>query len=339
MKTEPFGTVNDREAVLYTLENSAGTRLALTDFGASVVSLVYRDTDVVLGWSSAGDYLKNAGTGMGATVGRNANRIGGAAFSVDGIAYVLAKNDGENNLHSGPDGYHTRFWQVKQVEEDNIVFFLDSPDGDQGFPGHLQLWVTYILTENDEVHILYRGETDRATPVNITNHTYFNLNGHGSGSVLDHTLELFAGRLTPSGPDLIPTGEICGVEGTPFDFRRPHAIGRDIGAEDPLLTNARGYDHNFIVEGDGLRPGAILRGDRSGIRLEVLTDAPAIQLYTANFLAGEAGKGGAVYAARTGVCLETQFCPNAVNVRAFASPIVRPGMEYRSETVWRFFEW
>lgn len=333
MEKRSFGTVDGGEASLYTLKNAAGTSLSVTDYGAGVVSLVYRGTDVVLGFDSAADYEKNAGAFLGATVGRSANRIAGAAFTLDGTEYRLGKNDGGNNLHSGPDSYATRLWRVVQTGEDNIVFFMDSPDGDQGFPGHLRLWVTYILTDSDQVHILYRGETDKATPVNITNHTYFNLNGRGS--ILDHTLELFAWSFTPVGPGLIPTGEIRSVTGTPFDFRTPHSIGRDIGAEDSQLQNAGGYDHNFLIDGDGLRPAAILQGDHSRITLEILTDAPAMQVYTGNFLAGERGKGGAVYARRSGVAIETQYCPNAVNESAFASPILRPGREYRSETVWR----
>lgn len=333
MEKRSFGATGGREASLYTLKNARGTRLSLTDYGASVVSLLYQGTDVVLGWESAVDYEKNAGAFLGATVGRNANRIAKAAFTLDGREYRLGKNDGENNLHSGPDSYSTRFWQVVQAAEDNIVFFMDSPDGDQGFPGRLRLWVTYILTDGDEIRIRYRGDADKATPVNITNHTYFNLNGRGS--ILDHTLELFAGSFTPGGPGLIPTGEIRSVTGTPFDFRTPHPIGRDIEEEDRQLQNAGGYDHNFLIEGDGLRPAAILRADQSHITLEILTDAPAMQVYTGNFLAGERGKGGAVYTTHSGVALETQFCPNAVNESTFASPVLRPGMEYRAETVWR----
>ena len=327
---QPFG----KNANLYTLENKNGTRLVLTDIGACVVSLVFRGVDVALGWDDPATYFRGD-LYFGATVGRSCNRIANGAFSINGVEYQMAKNDGENNLHSGPDGYETRLWRIALLSEDAVTFFLDSPDGDQGFPGRLRLWASYTLTENDEVQIGYRGAADADTVVNITNHTYFNLNGQGSGDVHGHTLRLYAERFTPAGPGLIPTGEIVPVAGTAFDFTAAHAIGRDIAADDPRLISAGGYDHNFLIDGEGFRPAAELTGDRSGITLTVATDRPAMQLYTGNFISGVKGKGGAVYEKRGAVCLETQQVPNAVNESAFPSPLVKAGEEYAARTVWK----
>ena len=324
----------ENKANTYRLENKAGTWAILTDAGAAVVCLFYRGVDVVLGWDTPEEYFPNPGS-FGATVGRSANRIGGAAFTLNGKRYELAKNDGENNLHSGPDGYHTRRWETVEASSDRVVFRLDSPDGDQGYPGRFRVSVTYTLTDDDALHILYEGVSDADTVVNLTNHAYFNLNGHASGSAEDHRLMIHADAFTPVAPGLIPTGEIRSVEGTPFDFRTAHPIGRDIGAEDEQLRLGGGYDHNFVLRGEGFRPAAELTGDKTGITLTVETDCPGVQLYTGNFLRGARGKGGAVYNKRGAVCLETQFFPNAVNESAFTSPVVKAGEPYRSETVWR----
>ncbi|MBQ7736291.1 MAG: galactose mutarotase [Oscillospiraceae bacterium] len=326
----PFGP----NGTACTIRNRAGTELTVTDRGAAAVSLVYRGTDVLLGWGDPAGYEKNP-PDFGAVVGRCANRIAGAAFSLGGRQYRLDANDGANTLHGGPDGYHTRRWQTAEAVEDSVTFYLDSPDGDQGFPGRLSAYVTYYLGEDDTVRILLHGETDADTVVNLTNHAYFNLNGQGSGTILDHVLELCSDAFTPSGPGLIPTGEIRPVEGTPFDFRTAHAVGRDIGEDAEQLHLAGGYDHNFVLRGEGLRTAAVLTGDRSGITLEVSTDCPGLQLYTGNFLGGEAGKNGAVYGPREGVCLETQHFPNAVNTPGFPSPVLAAGESFFTLTVWR----
>lgn len=330
IRIEPFG----EDAHLYTLENSAGTRLVLTEIGAAAISLVYRGRDILLGWDNPGRYFNGDGD-LGATVGRVANRVADACFSLNGRTFTLAKNDGENNLHSGPNGYHNRRWQVADTADDRVVFCMDSPDGDQGFPGRLRLWASYTLTGDDTVQLDYRGEADADTPVNVTNHSYFNLNGHDSGSILGHTLRLNADSFTPCRTGLIPTGEILSVADTPFDFRDPHPIGERIDEDDPRLASAGGYDLNFALNGEGLRPAAELTGEKSGVRLTVLTDAPGVQLYSGNFLMGETGKNGAVYARRTGVCLETQGFPNAVNEPRFPSVVLKRGEVYRTRTVWQ----
>ncbi len=331
MDSVSFG---EKTAHTYRIENKNGTWAILTDAGASVVCLFFRGVDIVLGWETAQEYFPNPGS-FGATVGRNANRIGGAAFTINGKRFTLAKNDGDNNLHSGPDGYQNRQWETVEASSDKVVFCLDSPDGDQGYPGNLRVSVTYTLEDDDSLHIVYEGVSDADTVVNLTNHAYFNLNRHGSGSAEGHLLKINADAFTPVAPGLIPTGELRSVESTPFDFRTAKPIGRDIGADDEQLKLGGGYDHNFVLRGEGLRPAAELTGDRTGITLTVETDRPGIQLYTGNFLGGSRGKGGAVYDKRGAVCLETQFFPNAVNESAFAPPVAKAGVPFRSETVWR----
>ncbi len=330
IEIEPFGV----QPKLYTLKNSAGTQLVLTDIGASAVSLVYKGTDILLGWDDPARYYDGGGD-LGATVGRVANRIAYARFELNGKTYTMAPNDGVNNLHSGPDGYHRRLWQVSGSGENHVVFFLDSPDGDQGFPGRVQLWASYTLTDDDEVIIEYRAEPEADTPINLTNHSYFNLNGHDSGDILGHTLRLCADTFTPCREGLIPTGQILATAGTPFDFTETHTVGERIGSDDPRLVSAGGYDLNYPLVGEGLRPAAELTGDRTGIRLTVLTEAPAVQFYSGNFLSGERGKGGAVYARRAGLCLETQCYPNAVNEPRFPSCVVKGGEVWKSRTVWK----
>ena len=333
MEIRTFGTVNGQEIHLYIMKNRAGTVLSVTDAGAAVVSLVYRGVDVVLGWPEGETYGRNPGS-LGATVGRHANRIGQARFVLNGQTVELARNIGENNLHSGPSSYSKRVWECVEAEENRVTFLMDSPDGDQGFPGHLRLYTAYELGEDDSVNLRYWGTPDKDTVINPTNHTYFNLNGQGSGAVTGHLLFLHADSFTPTNKGQIPTGEIRPVDGTPFDFRVMHAIGRDVDADEPQLLLAGGYDHNYCLEGEGLREAAQLRGDRTGITLTVFTDRPGVQLYTANGLHGESGKGGAEYSPRCGVCLETQNWPDAVNHPNFPSPIVRAGEEFKSETRW-----
>ena len=319
--------------VFYTMENASGTCLTVTNAGAAAVSLIYRGTDILLGWDDASDYRINSGS-LGATVGRNANRIGGARFTLNGLEICLAKNDGENNLHSGPNSWKTRLWETVETGENSVTFLMDSPDGDQGMPGHLRLSAAYTLTEDDRVELTYTASSEEDTVLNVTNHAYFNLNGHDSGDIGGHLLRVFAVSFTPSGPDLIPTGKIEAVDGTPFDFREPHPIGRDMGSSDPRIAAVGGYDHNFCLRGSGLRPAAELTGDRTGLCLTVLTDRPGMQLYTANTLRSDRGKAGAVYGSHSAVCLETQHWPDAVNRETFPSPFLRAGEPFRSQTVW-----
>lgn len=338
-----FGTTKDgKEAQLYLLKNQKGMKAYVSDFGASLVRLFVPDrdgsmTDVVLGYDDAAGYERGT-AGVGATVGRNANRIGGASVEINGVTYPLEKNDnGKNNLHSGSDYYQKRIWKVEDRADDRITFLLHSPDGDQGYPGALDMRVTYHLDDENALSIHYEAVPDQDTIINMTNHSYFNLNGHNSGSVLEHKVWLNADSFTPADAESIPTGEIRGVEGTPMDFRTAKEIGKEIDADYEPLRFGGGYDHNWVLKNNGrFAKVAEVTSEKSGIRMEVYTDLPGVQMYTANFLDHEPGKDGAVYEKRSAVCLETQYYPDAIHHDNFPSPVCRKGMKYDSRTAYRF---
>lgn len=337
-----FGMVQEKkEAVLYEMENKNGMRAAVSSYGAVLVSLLVPDRDkklrdVVLGYDTAEGYQCGK-SWFGATIGRCGNRTENAQFSLNGTVFHLGKNEGENNLHSGPDRYDFKFWEVLEADTCHVKFFRRSPDMEQGFPGNFDISVTYELTDENELKIIYHGVCDQDTIANMTNHSYFNLNGHDSGNVMKHTLRLNALHYTPVRADSIPTGEIASVEGTAMDFRREKEIGRDIGADEEQLALTGGYDHNYVLDQPGFdMPFAEVRGDQSGIVMRAYTDCPGVQLYTANFVEHEKGKNGAVYEKRDGFCLETQYFPNSANEENFASPILRAGETYETETVYAF---
>ena len=338
-----FGRTKDGgETHLYRLENHRGMQAYVTDFGASLVRLLVPDkdgrlTDVVLGYDDAAGYERGM-AGIGATVGRNANRIGGASVEINGVTYPLEKNDnGKNNLHSGPDVYQKRIWEVEDRADNRITFLLHSPDGDQGYPGALDMRVTYELDDENALSIHYEAAPDQDTVINMTNHSYFNLNGHNSGSVLEHKVWLNADSFTPADAESIPTGEIRGVADTPMDFRTAKAIGKEIDADYEPLRFGGGYDHNWVLKNNGrFAKVAEVTSEKSGIRMEVYTDLPGVQMYTANFLDHEPGKGGAFYEKRSAVCLETQYYPDAIHHDNFPSPVCRKGMKYDSRTAYRF---
>lgn len=342
-KVTAFGTTEDgREAHLYLLENQKGLRAYVSDYGASLVRLFVPDrdgnmTDVVLGYDDASGYEKGD-AGIGATVGRNANRIGGASVEINGVTYELVKNDsGKNNLHSGPDVYQKRIWKVEDRADNRITFLLHSPDGDQGYPGALDMRVTYRLDDENALSIHYEAAPDQDTVINMTNHSYFNLNGHNSGSVLEHKVWLNADSFTPADAESIPTGEIRSVAGTPMDFRAEKEIGKEIDADYEPLRFGGGYDHNWVLKNNGrFAKVAEVTSEKSGIRMEVYTDLPGVQMYTANFLDHEPGKDGAFYEKRSAVCLETQYYPDAIHHDNFPSPVCRKGMKYDSRTAYRF---
>jgi aldose 1-epimerase len=341
-----FGTLADGRSVdVYTLTNANGLRLRCLDFGGRIVSLETPDRDgtlgdVVLGYDSVAAYVGDRSY-FGALVGRYANRIGHARFSLDGVTYPLTVNDGANQLHGGR-GFHAELWSAEPVERpDGAGLRLShvSPDGDDGYPGTLTARVTYTLTDANELVIEYLASTDRATPVNLTQHAYFNLAGDGSGAITDHELTLAAHAYTPVDAGLIPTGELRPVAGTPFDFTTPQPIGARIDADDPQLRVAGGYDHNFVIDaaGGGLTLAARVHEPTSGRVLEVLTTEPGVQFYSGNFLEnGGEGKAGRHYDHRGGFCLETQHFPDSPNQPAFPSTILRPGETFTSRTVLRF---
>ncbi len=343
--SERFGTMPDGGAVdMYTLKNAGGIELKAIAYGGIITSLKVPDRsgnlgDIVLGFDRIDGYLK-AHPYFGAIIGRYGNRIGKAQFALDGKIYTLAKNNGPNHLHGGLKGFDKVLWTTAAVPGQNAVTFTrTSPDGEEGYPGTLTVNVTYTLNDNNELIVDYHATTDKATPINLTQHSYFNLAGEGSGDILGHELTINADRYTPVDDTLIPTGELASVEGTPFDFRKSTAIGARINGNHPQLKAGRGYDHNWVLSrtGQGLQLAARVVEPKSGRTLEVSTEEPGIQFYAGNFLDGSVtGKGGHVYAHRTGFCLETQHYPDSPNEPNFPSTILRPGQEYKTRTVFRF---
>ena len=334
-----FGKLPDgRDAFLYSL-TGGGLTAVVSDFGATLVSLLVPDrkgslADVVLGFDDPKDYAAS-NTFFGATVGRNANRVKNAVFSMNGRIYPLSPNDnGRNNLHSGPNAFKNRLWTVEEIKESQITLRLESPDGDQGFPGNATIRVTYSLEADATLRIRYTGICDKDTVFNMTNHSYFNLAGHDKPEkAMTQILTLPARVFTPADSESIPTGEIRNVNGTPMDFRIPKPIGQDVDANYDALLLQGGYDHNFEVF---TSPCAILTDPESGRTMAVSTDCPGIQVYSGNYLAGEIGKDGVSYCRRGGICLETQFFPDSVNHPEWEQPFVPAGTLYRSETTYRF---
>lgn len=343
MKIRDFGNnKKDEKATLYMFENKNGMEMQVSDFGGTLYALLVPDKngvkrDVVLGYDNPLGYEGPSGTFFGATVGRNANRIGKASFVYKGNFYQLDKNDGDNNLHSGFDFWSFRIWKVKETTENSITFAIHSEDGDQGYPGTVDAEVTYTLTDENSIVIDYYAKADADTPINMTNHSYFNMDGHESGSVREQILWLDADTFTRTDAELIPTGEILPVEGTPMDFRVKKAVGRDIDADYEALNLGKGYDHNWVLNNHGkyAKVAEISSAD-SGIIMEVYTDLPGIQIYSGNYLDGEFGKNGAVYNQNQGICFETQFFPDAVNHEKFPSSICKKDEEYKTRTEYKF---
>jgi aldose 1-epimerase len=318
--------------------------VAIMTYRATIVSHTVPDRngepgDVVLGYPALDGYLR-ASPYFGSVVGRYGNRIGGGRFAIDGRTYQLATNDGPNHLHGGVRGFDKVVWDGRETVTDSsagVMLTYTSPDGEEGYPGTLRVGVTYTLARSNQLRVDYRATTDAATPVNLTQHSYFNL--AGAGDVLGHELTIAADRYTPVDAGLIPTGELASVEGTPFDFRVATAIGARIGQDDEQLRRGRGYDHNFVLnrEGPGLALAARVVEPTTGRTLEISTTEPGVQFYSGNFLDGTiTGKGGRVYVHRSGFCLETQHYPDSPNHPGFPDTILRPGQEYRSTTVFVF---
>ena len=325
------------ETYLYTI-SCGGITAMVTDYGATLVKLLVPDADgnvadVVLGHDDPAGY-RNSTCFFGATVGRSANRIGGASFEIGGKVYQLAPTENANNLHSGPDFYHDRVWKVLSHTESTITLELNSPNCDQGFPGNAVITVTYSLDNEGGLHIVYDGECDQDTIFNLTNHSYFNLAGHENPAAAMEQLLMMPGRFfNPDDAEAIPTGELRSVEGSPMDFRTPKPIGRDINEDYDALNLQGGYDHNWEVF---CNPCAILSDPVSGRTMAVYTDCPGVQFYAGNFLNNEPGKGGMVYPKRSAICLETQYYPDSIHHPEWPQPIVKAGEKYHSETVYRF---
>ena len=342
VRVETFGSTSKKEeAVLYTLTNENGMSASITNYGAALVKLNVPDKegklrDLVLGYDDVTGYEKGGGS-FGAPVGRNANRIGGAVITIQDKTYELEKNDNGNNLHSGTNYYNKRIWNVGEKTDSKIEFVLHSPDGDQGYPGTLDMHVTYELTEDNELRLIYDAVPDQDTIINMTNHSYFNLDGHDSGNVLKELVTLDADYFTRADAQSIPTGELVDVTGTPMDFRMPRALGEAIDGDYEAVRLGKGYDHNWVLKNNGkFDKVAQAVSEKSGIVMEVWTDLPGMQMYTANFLDNEHGKNGAVYGIRDAVCFETQYFPDAVHHENFASPICKKGIPYHTVTSYKF---
>ncbi|MER6028044.1 aldose epimerase family protein [Streptomyces sp. NPDC001851] len=344
---EYFGTLADGTKVhRWSLENG-GTRLKVLSYGGIVQSLEIPDrhgryANVSLGYDNLDAYVKGT-TYFGATIGRYGNRIAKGRFTLDGKKYQLSVNDGVNSLHGGKQGFNTKVWDIEPFTAGSDVglhLYYTSVDGEMGYPGTLRTKVTFTLNRHGDWRIDYKATTDKPTIVNLTNHTYYNLAGEGSGSIYDHELWLAAGRFTPTDSGLIPTGERADVKGTPFDFTRPKPIGRDIRTGHPQLVTAKGYDHNFVLDkGVTARPEHVvtLRDPKSGRTLKILTDQPGVQFYSGNFLDGTlVGQSGHTYRQGDGLALETQHFPDSPNEPSFPSTVLRPGQTYRTTTIHRF---
>ena len=346
ISTQPFGETEAGPVTKYTLENAGGMQVSVINQGGIITEIVVPDReghmdDVVLGFESLGGYLEE-NPYFGAFIGRYGNRIAEGRFELGGKQYSLPVNNGPNSLHGGLRGFDKKYWTATPLEENDRVGVRltgTSPDGEEGYPGTLTVTVHYWLDNDNALTLEYRAETDEATPVNLTNHSYFNLRGAGNGNILGHELMIAADQFTPVDETLIPTGELHPVEGTPFDFRQPTAIGERIDADNEQIRFGGGYDHNFVLDGsgEGLRQVATVYEPTTGRTLEVATTEPGVQFYSGNFLDGSnIGKGGTPYALRSGFCLETQHFPDSPNQPGFPATILQPGESYASTTVYRF---
>ncbi|MEX2117896.1 MAG: aldose epimerase family protein [Bacteroidota bacterium] len=346
MKRDLFGTVDGKEITLYTLKSRSGVEARITNFGGILVSLSVPDRnekneDIVLGFDSLESYVQKHPY-FGALIGRYGNRIGKGKFKLGGFEYTLAVNNGPNHLHGGVRGFDKAVWAGEERQEKDarsVVLSYRSADGEEGYPGNLDVRVVYTLTDSNELRIDYAATTDKPTIVNLTHHSYFNLAGQGSGTILDHELFIDADRFTPVDEELIPTGELRGVERSPMDFRKPTRIGVRIHDKDAQLLFGKGYDHNWVLnrKDKGLFLAGTVSEEKSGRVMEVWTTEPGLQFYCGNFLDGtDVGKSGMRYEHRYGLCLETQHFPDSPNKPQFPSTVLKPGETYSSTTVYKF---
>lgn len=333
--------INNKNTHLITLKNRTGMQIALTDYGARLVSVLVPNKngeliDVVLGYNSIQGYLQAQEQYQGASVGRFCNRIADGKFELNGTPYSLAQNNNGNSLHGGVEGFHRKIWDRQVSFNKQVDFYYVSPDGEEGFPGELNTTVSYELTNNNEIIIRFRARTDKTTVINLTNHAYFNLEGEGQGDTLSHEICIHSEEYLPINNNQIPTGEIAFVEGTVFDFRSPKMLGRDIGKEEEQLMFASGYDHTFVNNKPISQPIASAYAQSSGIELEVYTTEPGIHLYSGNFMADDEGKSGQKYMRYGGFCFEAQHYPDSPNQPKFPSVILNPGEEFNSEIRFKF---
>ncbi|MDO5478071.1 MAG: aldose epimerase family protein [Clostridia bacterium] len=333
-----YGKVGPDEVYLFKMDNGRGLTAEIITYGGIVRTLCYNGVDVVLGRDTLEEYMENNGC-YGALIGRNSNRIAKGEFTLNGKKYTLAKNNGNNNLHGGNIGFGKRVWQGKAVdkEEPSLILSIISEDGDEGFPGKVKVKVTYTLTKDNGLKIHYEGKANADTLLNMTNHTYFNLNGHDSGTVDGHTLMINSSFYTPNTDECMPYGVVESVAETAFDFRKGIKMADGFTSGHPQVELFGGYDHNFALDGFGFRKFSTLTGDVTGIVMDSYTDRPAVQLYTGNGIQTErVCKGGAKYPVHGGLCLETQVFPNAMEYSHFPSPVLKKGEVYDTVTEYRF---
>lgn len=326
---------------IFVLQNTNGIKARFTPHGARLMSLQVPDkkgapTGVVIGFDSADAYARSTEPYFGATIGRYGNRIAKGEFRIGDKEYQVPANNGPNALHGGPNGFQYRKWDATQPDGQTVVFTYLSGDGEEGFPGNLQAKVTYSITDSNELRIQYEATTDQPTVINLTNHAFFNLNGEGSGSIEQHLLQINATHYLPVDSTLIPTGRIAPVKGTPFDFTTPVTIGKRISEKNEQLQFGGGYDHNYVLDGKGMKKAAIAIGDKSGIRMEVYTEEPGLQFYSGNFMQSKNTMRVGKDDFRTAFCLETQHFPDSPNQPSFPSTVLRPGETYSTTSVYKF---
>lgn len=327
-----------REVYAYTLDNGAGLTAEILTYGGIIRKLCVGDVDVVLGRDSLEEYLKNDGY-LGAIIGRHANRIKKGSFVIGENTYNVGINEGANSLHGGVKGFDVKVWDAFESGTENepaLTLTYFSKDGEEGFPGNLSVSVTYTLTKENALRIAYRAVSDDDTLCNMTNHSYFNLSGHDSGLITDQVLQINADFYTPNDGECMPTGEVLSVSGTPFDYRAPKPIGQDIDADFPQVQAVGGFDHNYLISGRGYRKAAAAMSEKTGIVMEVYTDQPAMQLYTANALPAGVHKGCADYPVHSAFCLETQCVPNAMEFSHYPGPMLKKDTVYDTVTEYKF---
>ncbi|MBL1408157.1 aldose epimerase family protein [Sphingobacterium faecale] len=333
--------LNNKNTHLLTLANRTGMQIALSDYGARLVSVLVPDkhgtlVDVVLGFNNIDGYIHAKEQYHGATIGRYANRIAGGHFQIGNTSCSLAQNNGENSLHGGPEGFHRKVWDRQVSLKKQVDFYYVSPDGEEGFPGTLNTCVSYELTNENEIKIYFRATTDKTTVINLTNHAYFNLNGEGNGDILNHYIQIPSSNFIPINSKQIPTGQISPVEDTSFDFRVAKKIAQEINSSADQIQYAMGYDHGFVNESPISTPAATAYSEGSGILLEVFTDQPSVHLYTGNFLANDQGKSGHRYLKHGGFCFEAQHYPDSPNQGHFPAVILSPGEEFQHTIIYKF---
>lgn len=335
-----FDTLDNKDILCYKLENKNGSSMEVLNFGGVIQSLIFNDIDVVLAHKKASDYTDNPAN-LGVLVGRNSNRIEKAEFVLNNKLYKLAVNNYKGNLHGGIIGFGKKIWDVTPIDEEepSLRLSIISPDGDEGFPGEANVTVTYTLTNEDSLKIHYEATADQDTLMNMTHHSYFNLNGADSGTIHEHTLELKSNFFTPTDAEGIPSGEIISVKNTPMDFTVPSKIGPSLESDyEQVVIVENGIDHNFVLDGEGFRKIGTLEGDKTNIKMDIFTDLPGVQVYTANFLEyDDSYKNDAKYGKHHAICLETQYFPNAINIPHFESPVLKKGEKYSTTTEYKFY--